>query len=111
MLQAAMAVGMIVNVVMMIVVVVVVVIMMMVMIVSVAGIEKYRFDLENAIEIERAALQHVGQCYLATLGAMQLCVRIDAADPRFDFRQLRLGDEIGLVEHDDVGERDLVLGF
>ena len=53
--QAAMAVGMIV------VVMIVVVIMMMVMIVAVAGVQKFRLDLEDAIEIERAALQHVGQ--------------------------------------------------
>ncbi len=88
---------------------VVIVIVMMVM--TVAGIEEFRLDLENTVQIERAALQHVGQRHLAALGAVQLGVGVDAADPRFDFGQLCLGDEIRLVEHDDVGERDLVLGF
>ena len=42
---------------------------------------------------------------------MKFCVRIDTANPRLDLGQFRLGDEIGLVEHDDVGERDLVFGL
>ncbi len=42
---------------------------------------------------------------------MQFGIGIDAANPRLDFGEFGLGDEVGLVEHDDVGERDLVLGF
>ena len=81
------------------------------MIVTVAGVEEFRLDLQDAIQIERAALQHVRQRDLAALGAVQFCVRVDAADAGLDFGQLGLGDEVGLVQHDDVGERDLVLGF
>ena len=81
------------------------------MIVTVAGVEEFRLDLEDAVQIERTALQHVRKLDLAALGAMQLCVRIDAADARLDFGQLRLGDEVGLVQHDDVGKGDLVLGL
>ena len=33
------------------------------------------------------------------------------ANPRLDLGQFGFGDEVGLVEHDDVGERDLVLGL
>ena len=94
-----------------IVVMIMAVIVMVVMIVIIAGVEKFRLDLQDAIEIERAALQHVRQRDLAALGAMQLGIGVDGADPRLDFGQFGLGDEIGLVEHDDVGERDLVLGF
>ena len=104
MLQAAMAVAVI-----MIMVVTVAVVMIVVM--AVTGFEKFRLQLEDAIEVERAALQHVLQRDLATLGAMQFGVRIDAANARLDFGKLCLGNQIGLVEHDDVGKRDLVLGF
>ena len=43
--------------------VIMVMIVMVIMIVGmiVAGIEKFRFDLEDAVEIERAALQDVRQ--------------------------------------------------
>ena len=42
---------------------------------------------------------------------MQLGVRIDPANPRLDLAQLGVVHEVGLVDEDDVGERDLVLGF
>src|ERR1700723_521786 len=54
MLQAAMA-----------MIVIMVVTVMVMMIVAVAGIEKFRFDFENAVEIEGAALQNVRQRDLA----------------------------------------------
>ena len=94
-----------------IVMMVVMAVVVMIVIVIVAGIEEFRLDLQDAVEIEGAALQHVRKRDLAALGAVQLGVRIDAANPRLDFGKLRLGDEVGLVEHDDVGERDLVLGL
>src|SRR6266852_8877393 len=100
MLDAAMAVAVIVTIMFMVMIVTV-------MIMVIAGAEKFRLEFEDAIEIERAALQHVGQRDLAALGAVQFCVRIDSANPRLDLRKFSLGDEIGLVEHDDVGERYL----
>ena len=60
----------------------------MVVIMIVADLEEFRLDLEDAIQIERAALQHVRQRHLAALGAMQFCLRVDAADAGFDFAQL-----------------------
>ena len=62
-----------------------------------AGLQKIRLDVEDAIEIEGAALQNVRQLDLATLGAMQLGIGVDAADPRLDLGEFSLGDEIGLV--------------
>ena len=94
-----------------VVMIVVMAVMVMIVIVIVAGLEKFRLELEDAVEIEGAALQHVRERHLAALGAVQLGVGVDGADPRLDLGKLRLGNEIGLVEHDDVGERDLVLGF
>src|SRR5437899_4335570 len=105
MLQAAMAVAVIV------VMVIMAVVMIMVMIVTVAGVEEFRLDLENAIEIERATFQHVRQRDRATFGAVQFCIRIDSADPGFDFGDLRFGDEYGLVQNDDVCKVDLVCVF
>src|SRR5580704_9312582 len=99
MLQAAMAVT------------VVMAVVMMIMIVAVAGFEEFRLDFEDAVEIERAALQHVRQRNLAALGAVQFGIGVDGANAGLDFGQFGLGDEIGLVEYDDVGECDLVLGF
>ena len=66
------------------------VVMIMIVIMIVADLEKLRLDLQNAVEIERAALQHILELHLAALGAMQLCVRVDAADARLDFGELRL---------------------
>ena len=60
------------------------------MIVIVAGVEEFRLDLEDAVEIERAALQHVGQRHLAALGAVQLGVGVDGADPGLDLGQFGL---------------------
>ena len=39
--------------------VIVMVVVVMVVIMSLAGVEKFRLDFEDAVEIERAALQHV----------------------------------------------------
>src|SRR5579863_558974 len=90
-----------------IMVVMIVVVMMVMMIVIVAGLQEFRLDLEDAIEIEGAAFQHVGQRHPAALGAMQLGVGVDGANPRLDFGELGLRNKIGLVEHDDVGKGDL----
>ena len=42
---------------------------------------------------------------------MQFRIRIDAADARLDFQQVRLADEIGLVEQDHIREGDLIFRF
>ena len=63
------------------------VIMVMVMIVD---FEEVRLDVEDAVEIERAALEHVGKRHLAALGAVQLGIGVDAADARLDFGKLGL---------------------
>src|SRR5689334_23640839 len=97
-----------VMIVMMIMAVMMIVIMVMIMIVD---LEEVRLDIEDAVEVERTALQHVRELHLAALGAMQLGIGIDAADARLDFGQFRLRHKVGLVQHDDVGERYLVLGF
>src|ERR1700694_2867295 len=42
-----------------VIVVMVMAVVMMIVIVAIAGVEEFRFDLEDAVEIERAAFQHV----------------------------------------------------
>ena len=71
--------------------------------------EKLRLDVEDALEIERLAVEHLVERDLRALRAMQLGIGVDAADARFGLAQLGLGHEIGLVDQDHVGERDLVL--
>ena len=75
------------------------------------GLQELRLDVEDAVEIEGVAPQHLVERDLRLLGAMELRIRIDAADARLDLAQLGLGDEVGLVDQDHVGEGDLVLGL
>jgi hypothetical protein len=60
-------------------------VVIVVMVVTVAGVEEFRLDLQDTIQIERAAFQHVREGDLAALGAVQFCVRIDASDAGLDF--------------------------
>ena len=62
----------------------------MIVIVVVAGFEKFRLDLQDAVEIEGAALQHVRQRDLAALGAVQLGIGIDARESAPRPRPVRL---------------------
>ncbi len=75
-LQPAMTVPMVMTVMMMV---------MIVVVVMIVGFEEGRLDLKNTIQIECLALQHIGERDLATLGAVQPRVRVDAADARLDF--------------------------
>src|SRR6516162_922009 len=91
----------------MIMIMIMIVIVTMVMMTTVA--EEFRLDLHDAIEIESITPEHLRQRNPAALGLVQLGVGIDAADARLHLAE-RVGlDQIGLVEQDDVGERDLVL--
>src|SRR5262245_9811800 len=89
----------------MVVAVTMVVIVMMVTAVA----EEFRLDLHDAVEIEGVTPQHLRQGDLTALGLVQPGVGVDAADARLHLAE-RVGlDQVGLVEQDDVGERDLVL--
>ena len=86
-------------------------IMIVVMIMVVLADEEVRLDVENAIEIEGAALKHVRNRDVAFLRSMERRVGIDRADARLHLTQFGRADEIGLIDNDDVGKGDLVLGF
>ena len=64
-----------------------VLVVMMVM----AVLEEIRLDLEDAVEIEGVAVEHLGDRHGAVLRAMQLGIGVDGADARLDLLQLLLG--------------------
>src|SRR5215831_8759191 len=108
MLQAAMMMRMIVMVIVAMPVIMVMIVVMIVMMVA-AVAEKFRLDLQDAVEIEGVAPEHLRQRDLATLGLVQLRIRVDAANARLHLAEFVGRGQVGLVEQDDVGERDLVL--
>ena len=63
---------------------VVMAVIMIVVMVIVPDFEELRLDLQDTVEIEGAAFEHVRQRDLAALGAMQFGIRIDAPDARLD---------------------------
>src|ERR1044071_1960002 len=67
---------------------------------AVAGLQKRRLDAENALKIERAAIENFAERYLRFHRADHACIRIDAADARLDILNLFRRDEVGFVEKD-----------
>ena len=84
---------------------------MIVVVLMLLGDEEFRLDVEDAVEIEGSPFEHVGERDIAFLRAVKRGVRVDGADARLDLAQLGRRHEVGLVEDDDVGEGDLVLGL
>ena len=93
------------------VMVMMVVAMMIVIVVVRLGLQEGRLDFQDAVEVEGIAAEHGLERHVALHRAMQGGIGIDAADARLDLLQLGLGDEIGLVDDDNIGEGDLVLGL
>ena len=83
----------------------------MVVVMVVAGFQELRLDVEDAVEVERVAVEHGGERQRAAFGAVQARVGVDAADAGLDLAQVGITDEVGLVDQDHVGEGDLVLRF
>ncbi len=81
------------------------------MLVLVLAGEEIRIERNRALEIERAAIQHLGDRHVAALGAMDAREAVDRPDARLDLFQLLRGNQVGLVQHDHVGEGDLRLGL
>src|SRR6476646_3957238 len=97
---------------MMMVVLVVVPVMVMVMIIIVIMVmlafEEFRLKREHTVEIERAAIEHLVEANLATLGAVDDGVRVEKTDAALDLRDFLCRHEVGLVEEDDIGEGNLL---
>src|SRR5262249_9472505 len=115
MLEAVMPIGMVVIVVMtvmvmiMMVMSIVVMVMMRMRVIVAVGFQEFRLDIENAIEVEGIAPEHLGQRHCAALRLVDLRVRIDAANARLDVAQIGAADEVGLVDENDVGKGNLIL--
>src|ERR1019366_4903086 len=59
------------------------------------GLEEGGLDVEDAVEVEGIAAEHFGDVDLGALGAVQPGVRIDGADARLDFGELRRRHQVG----------------
>src|SRR5450631_2145852 len=69
--------------------------------------EEVGFNFEDAAKIESILSQHRVKRYRTTLGLVKLCIRIDCPDARLHLGQFRSGDEIGLVQENDIGKGNL----
>src|SRR5262249_40719848 len=74
-------------------------------------VEERRLEIEDSLEIERVASEHLVQRQPAALGPVQCRVRIDGTDARFDVTQLLRRDQVRLVDENHVRKRDLILRF
>jgi hypothetical protein len=72
-------------------------------------LEEVGLELDDAVEIEGVAVQHLGDRHLAVPRAMDARVWVDGADARLDLGELGRAHEVDLVEDDHVGKGDLVL--
>src|SRR5579864_952127 len=97
--------------VMLVIMIVIVVMIMMMIVVVIMLLEKIRVERQDAVEVESAAVEHPVERNGAALGPMDDRVRIDGADAALDVAELVGADEVGLVEKDDVGKADLLLGL
>jgi hypothetical protein len=79
--------------------------------VFVAMFQELRIVLQRAFEIEGAEVQHLLQVHIRAFGAIDAGRGIDHADDLLDLAGFFWRDEVGLVEQDDVGEGDLILGL
>jgi len=73
-------------------------------------VQEVRLDLLDPGEIEGAAPQHLVERHVGALRPVDRRQRVQLADGALDRGQLGLGDEVGLVQDDLVGEGDLFLG-
>ena len=87
------------------------VMILVVVIMIILADKEVRFDVEDAVEIERSALKHISKRDVAVLRSMQRRVGVDGPNARLNLAQFGRADQVGLVDDDDVGEGDLVLGF
>ncbi len=74
-------------------------------------VQEMRVVFQNAVEIECAPVQHGIQRDACPFGVVDDGVGIDLPYRRLNLRQLFGVHQIGLVQHDDISKRHLVLGF
>ena len=94
-----------------IVVVVVAVLVMHVSGFAMPGIEEVRLQRDDAVDVEAAASKHLVERHIGALRTVDRRQGVKPAQPRFDLAQFAVADELGLVQHDLVGEGDLLGGL
>ena len=102
-------------------VMIVVVIMVVVIVIAVRSadmvvivlidLQEGRVEFQHAIEVERTAVEDGIKRNARAGGLVNASVRVELTQRLLNLAQLLRRDEIGLVEHDDVGEGHLVLRF
>ncbi len=75
---------------------------------GVLRLEECCVDRERTGEVEGTEAQQLVDRHVGVLRAMDLCRAVDGAHLRLDTRERRFVDEIGLVEHEYIRERDLL---
>ena len=99
-----------------VIVVVVMMVVAAVVVVDVAGgavrrIDEVGADLGDALEVEAVDAEDLVQRHVGALSAGDGGQWVEGAQAGLDRVQLDLGDEVGLVEDDLVGEGDLLAGL
>ena len=74
---------------------------------GVGGLHEVGVELGRAGEVEAADVEHVLEINGGVLGAVELGGAVHLVDTGFEDIEVGGGDEVGLVEDDDVGETDL----
>ncbi len=98
----------------MMVVVVIVVVMIAIRaagMVFMAVLEEVRIVFQRALQVEGTLVQHAGKIDAGAFGLVDAGGGVDGAHDVFDAGKLFLGDEVALVDDDDIGKGDLVFGF
>ncbi len=78
---------------------------------GVGGVEEGGVEFGGAAEVEAADVEHGVEGDVGILRAQDFCGGIHFSDTGFEVVEVGGGDEIGFVEDEDVGKRDLLLGF
>jgi hypothetical protein len=78
---------------------------------AVGRVEEVRLQLGDPFQVEAVLAQDGAQRDVRALGAVDRGQRVDALDAGLDVTQVVFRDQVGLVQHDLVGEGDLLDGL
>lgn len=76
-----------------------------------ALLKEMRIVFERALQVEGALIEHASEIDARAAGLVDAGGRVDGADDILDHIKFFRGHEVALVDDDDIGEGDLVLGL
>ena len=76
---------------------------------GILGLQEARIEVGGPAEVEAADVEHAVDGDVAIARAVDPRRRVHAVQARLEPVEVGGADEVGLVEEDDVGERDLLL--